>query len=134
MSARSVTIHFTNESNQTLDLNKAHLSKGNWAQSGMPPVQIPPKSKVIWEAHTFTGRDSMVIGEVEYLLKDTPGNVSLFWKDPYLGNNMYKSFAPNGFELIQSGGSGDHAVLKLILMQKADKPANSSEKSDFMAG
>ena len=134
MSARSVTINFTNQSDQTLDLNKAKLSKGNWSQDGTPPLTIGPKNKVIWEAHTFTGRDNFISGEVEYTLKGTPGNVSLLWKDPYVGNNVYRSFAPNGFELIQTGGSGDHAVLNLVLLPASGTKTNSSEKSGFMAG
>lgn len=133
MSARSVTILFKNQSEYQLNLDKADLKKGRWAKNNTPPAAIPPKSECVWETHTFDGKDTFVKGEVKYIFDNDLGDISLSWKDPFIGSNVYRSSAPNGFEIKQEGGGGDHAVLRLTLLPVIDFQANSSEKRGFIA-
>ena len=114
MSARSTTVKLQNTTDFTLTLINAELDHGIWSQNQYPPRTIGPKSEGSWMSESdgfMTGTE----GSVTYQLSDSKGNVYIEWDNPYIGSNSYKHTAPAGFEISQSGGSGDNAVVTFTL-------------------
>jgi hypothetical protein len=65
------------------------------------------------EIGAFTG----VEGTVTYLMNSqNPGEIRLYFKNPYFGSNEYSGTAPDGFKIIIEGGGGDHATVTYNLV------------------
>lgn len=126
MSARSTTVTLQNTTSDTLTLTNAHLDGGIWSQNQYPPATISGDSKGTWMSESdgfMTGTQ----GSVTYQLPESQGSIYIEWDNPYVGGNSYKHTAPAGFEINQSGGSGDNAVVTFTLSTSAVAQTKSFE-------
>jgi len=114
MASRSTNVTLINNTDLTLILTQATLSHGVWSDGLYPPEKIAPHSKGNWQSESdgfMTGTE----GTVTYTVENGTGNVVIHWDNPYAGGNGYSSSAPNGYEISQSGGSGNNAVVTFTL-------------------
>ena len=125
MAARSTTVKFQNETSQGLTLIHAELIHGGWVPNMYPPEKIKPFSEATWQSEEI-GLATGVKGIVKYLIPKK-GDVTIEWKNPYIGDNSYSTSGPGGFEVNKSGGSGNHATVIITLIE-CKVPQNKSFK------
>ena len=101
MSARSVLIHLTNQSEAKLTRDKFGLNHGGWVGSQVPAESIEDRNEVLFKSHE-TGVATGVEGHVEYHIGEQSSGESdknlliIRWHNPFLGSNSYSVEYPEG--------------------------------------
>lgn len=127
MAARSVTVKLKNTTRVELELEDMQMEHGSFVNGMYPPARIPTRYFGVWKSEEI-GVASGCTGTVQYMLGDE-GIVSIWWHNPYIGNNEYRFSAPKGYEISQEGGSGNEATPVFTLK----KVAAAVSRADILA-
>jgi len=125
MVARSTTVVFKN------GCHTARLHRIDWGvSSGVfaidPPVDIAPGDELTWLSESdgfLTGTEGYVtywprfFGDDGGIPSPAPADevIHVWWNNPYVGSNEYRSSAPGPFSLGHQGGDGNNAVVRFTL-------------------
>ena len=123
-SARSITAVLSNKTDATLERRHCTLDHGAW--TNFPPEKIQPHGSGSWltESDGFmTGTE----GKISYTIvmekaggqKETLGQVTLHWDNPYAGSNSFDAtVTANAYEAVHTGGSGFNATVEWTFQVK----------------
>lgn len=108
--ARTILVHFTNNSDSSLTLSgKTHLDGGCWS-SGSPPPTIAVGQHVDIASEScgvLTGTEF----ELGYTLDLNGATMAMHYNNPYAGSNSFDEVTPQGYSFARSGGDGNEAEL-----------------------
>ncbi len=108
--ARSILVHFTNNSDSALTLSGSTvLDHGCWA-GGSPPATIAVGQSIDIESDSCgiaTGTEY----HLDYTLDLSGATMEMHYDNPFIGSNSYNETTPQGYAFSRSGGSGNNAEL-----------------------
>jgi len=116
-SARSVSGHIFNFSNHSISLATGTCLLAHGILSTSPPSYIPANQIASFEADSdgfMTGTE----GECEYAIDNVGVLFTIFWDNPYIGDNTFSSkLDPDniGYSTVYNSTQGDHASVTYTL-------------------
>lgn len=114
MAQRSVIVVINNQTSQDLVLSSVNYPHG--APLSSPPQNIPPHTSTpAWEIDS-DGFATGVEGTVIYHFQsDSSKLVSLYFDDPFVGDNVFSGQAPAGYSVSTTVTGGNNASVVYTL-------------------
>jgi len=103
----NVTAKINNQTQYLLTFGSNSIIEGHFSNAEPNSTQIPAGEQLqVFFASSGPAKDVGCEGNVTYQFTDQNGNpqeVTLFYKDPYLGNNEFSATVPSGLTCTSEG-------------------------------